>query len=283
MENIKKVSNDPKLFMYELRKNKKDFIFWGVAIFLVLIIFIFICSKEISVLQTLSSMTKTLSFISILLKVLNFQNCSGLSISSLLCFYISLACKILISFFSVRLRDYKVNFSNSTFINISEYSSFFIIVYLIYTSYYKYPETTDTLIDNQLPFYYICIPTFLFSIPFKPWIFRYWFIDLIWIYSIFLESVSIYPQIRLFSIKKGQIESFTSNYLILQGLSSVFGIIYWYKSFIIFNDRDSLLLGELCGYLIMLFEIIKIISMAYFYALYFKSIIKTRNSKKFDI
>ena len=137
MENIKKVSNDPKLFMYELRKNKKDFIFWGVAIFLVLIIFIFICSKEISVLQTLSSMTKTLSFISILLKVLNFQNCSGLSISSLLCFYISLACKILISFFSVRLRDYKVNFSNSTFINISEYSSFFIIVYLIYTSYYK--------------------------------------------------------------------------------------------------------------------------------------------------
>lgn len=284
MEKIKNMTNDKQLFMYEFRKRKKDFIFWGVALIITLIIFLFVCSKEISVLQTLSSITKTLSFIIILIKVVNYQNCSGLSVNSLICYFITFTCrKFVVTFWAVRLRGLKINYINSTFNSISEFMSYFICIYLIYTIYYKYPETSDNKLDNRLPFYYLCIPAFICSIPFKPYVFRNWFADLIWIYSIFLESISIYPQICLFSTKKRQIEYFTSHFLALQGLSTVMGIIFWFKTYYKYNDRYSLLLGEYSGYFIMVSEIIKLFILSYFFYLYFKSVTSTKMHKKFDI
>ena len=284
MEKIKNMTNDPQLLMYEVRKRKKDYIFWGISIFIVLLIFLFIFSKEIYVLQTLSSMTKTLSFIIILIKVFNFESCSGLSVNSLICFFLSFFCRnFVVIFFSVRLRNFKVDTVNSTFNTISEFISFFIICILLYAIYFKYSVTSDITLDGRMPFYYLVIPAFLLAIPFKPWIYRYWFIDLIWIFSIFLESISIYPQIILFTTKKGHIEHFTSHFLSLQAISSIFELIYWIKTYLRFNDKKSLLLGEYSGYLIMISEVVKLVILAYYLLLYSKSLINTRNHKKYDI
>ena len=284
MDKLKNIINDKQKFMFKFRKNKKDFIFWGVAIFITLVIFLFIFNKEIGVLQTLSSIAKTLSFVIILLKVINYQNCSGLSINSLLCYFIAFACrKFVVSFWAVRLRTLNIDYINSTFNSISEFASFLIVIFLIYAIYFKYPETSDTNMDNKLPFYYLCIPAFILSIPFKPYVFRNWFADLIWIYSIFLESISIYPQINLFSLKKRQIEYFTTHFLVLQSLSSIFGIFFWFKSYYKYNDRYSLLLGGFSGHFIMISEIIKIAIMNYYFYLYFKGLESIKKNKKYDI
>lgn len=284
MEKIKNMTNDPQLLMYEIRKRRKDFIFWCLAIIIVLIIFLFICRKEISVLQTLSSITKTLSFIIILLKVINNQSCIGLSANSLICFFISLLCrKFVVTFFAIRLRNYKVDAINTTFSSVSEFLSFFIICFLLYAIYFKYKLTADFKDDQSMPFYFLCIPAFLCAIPFKPWVYRNLFADLIWIYSIFLDSISIYPQIILFSKKRKTIESFTSHYLALQGLSSIFGIIYWIKSYYLFNDRWSLLLGEYSGYLIVVSETVKLFIMGYFFYLYLQGLNDIKKRKKYDI
>ena len=284
MEKIKKMTNDPQLLKYEVRKRKKDLIFWGISIVIVLAIFLFICSKEIYVLQTLSSIIKTLSFIIVLIKVLNFESCSGVSVNSLICFFLSFFCRnFVVIFFNIRLRNFKIDVINSTFNTISEFVSFFIICILLYVVYFKYPVTSDITLDNKMPFYYLIIPAFLLAIPFKPWIYRYWFIDLIWIFSIFLESISIYPQIILFTTKKGHIEHFTSHFLSLQAISSIFELIYWIKTYIKYNDKKSLLLGEYSGYLIMISEVVKLIILAYYLLLYSKSLINTRNHKKYDI
>ena len=284
MEKLKNMTNDPQLLKYEVRKRKKDLIFWGTSTIIVLGIFLFICSKEIYVLQTLSSIIKTLSFIIILVKVFNFESCSGVSVNSLICFFLSFFCRnFVVIFFNVRLRNFKIDYINSAFNRISEFISFFIICILLYVVYFKYPITSDISLDNKIPFYYLVIPAFLLAIPFKPWIYRYWFIDLIWIFSVFLESISIYPQIILFTSKKGHIEHFTSHFLTLQGISSIFELIYWIKTYIRFNDRKSLLLGEYSGYLIMISEVVKLVILAYYLLLYSKSLINTRNHKKYDI
>jgi hypothetical protein len=284
MEKIKKMTNDPQLLKYEVRKRKKDLIFWGISIIIVLAIFLFICSKEVYVLQTLSSIIKTLSFIIVLIKVLNFESCSGVSVNSLICFFLSFFCRnFVVVFFNIRLRNFKIDVINSTFNTISEFVSFFIICILLYVVYFKYPVTSDITLDNKMPFYYLVMPAFLLAIPFKPWIYRYWFIDLIWIFSIFLESISIYPQIILFTTKKGHIEHFTSHFLSLQAISSIFELIYWIKTYLRFNDKKSLLLGEYSGYLIMISEVVKLVILAYYLLLYSKSLINTRNHKKYDI
>ena len=104
------MKNDPKIIMYNIKKRKNDFMFWLIGTLLVLTIFIFLCAKEISALHTISSIVKTLSFLVIFLKVINYQNCSGLSRNSLICFFIALLCRIFVyTFFSIRLRTFKIN------------------------------------------------------------------------------------------------------------------------------------------------------------------------------
>ena len=118
---------------------------------------------------------------------------------------------------------------------------------------------------------------------FKPYVFRNWFFDLNFIYSILLESVCVYPQILLFIIKKGEIETYTSNFIAFQGLSTVFILLFWYNGYSSLNDKDSLLLGGFSGYFVLATEILQLIIMGYYYYLYFKSIMKRRKRKKFDI
>lgn len=279
MEKINNIRKDPKIFIYEVKKQKKDVIFWSIATLTILIIFLFICSKESNVFLTLSSLTQMFSFTIILLKVSNYQNCSGLSINSVICFIIMLACRTFVTlFFSLHLFV-----ANSFLYFLSEFASLIICSYLLYLIYYLYPETSDIMIDNKIPFYYLSIPSFFLAILFKPYLFHNWLGDLLWIYSIFLESISIYPQIILFLTKRGEIESFTSHYIALQGLSTVFSLIFWVNDFEIINDNDSLLLGGLCGYIVILSQILQLIIVGDYYYLYFKSILQVKFNKKYDI
>ena len=276
-----KIKKDPKLFMYEIQKRKKDLYFWGTAIFIVLIIFILICRKDNSVFLTLSSMTQALSFIIIFLKVITFENCSGISANSLMCFIEVFIFRIIISlFFSLH---FVLRLANSSFYFLSELTSLIFCICLLYMIYYSYPETSDIMIDNKIPFYYLSILSLILAILFKPYVFQNWFGDLIYIYAIFLECISLYPQIILFSTKKGQIESFTAHYIALQGFSIVFNLLFWIKNFYSINDTESLLLGEFSGYLIAVADIIQLIIMGYYYYLYFRSLFNRKNHKKFDI
>ena len=179
--------------------------------------------------------------------------------------------------------DIQIDIVNSIFLYLSQFISLLICFYLLYLIYFVYPETSDKMLDNKIPFYYLLIPSLILAILFKPYIFRNWFFDLMFIYSIILESVAIYPQIILFSIKKGEIETYTSNFIAFQGLSTIFVLIFWYKNYFSLNDNDSLLLGGYSGYVVIGSEILQLIIMGYYFYLYFKSIMKRKKRKKYDI
>ena len=237
---MEKIPNKQQI-MFEIRKRKKDVIFWAVSLAIILIILIFICEKENSLYFVLSSMAQTLSFVIIMLRVTQYQSCSGISINYLICFIIMILSRLITNIFSSY--DIQIDIVNSIFLYLSQFISLLICFYLLYLIYFVYPETSDKMLDNKIPFYYLLIPSLILAILFKPYIFRNWFFDLMFIYSIILESVAIYPQIILFSIKKGEIETYTSNFIAFQGLSTIFVLIFWYKNYFSLNDNDSLLLG----------------------------------------
>jgi hypothetical protein len=56
MEKLKDMSKDPKLLMFEMRKRRKDLIFWSSVIVSILFIFIFLSSKDFSFFLVLSSL-----------------------------------------------------------------------------------------------------------------------------------------------------------------------------------------------------------------------------------
>ena len=277
---MEKMPNKQQI-MFEIRKRKKDVIFWAVSLAIILIILIFICEKENSLYFVLSSMAQTLSFIIIMLRVTQYQSCSGISINYLICFIIMILSRLITNIFSSY--DIRIDLVNSIFLYLSQFTSLLICFYLLYLICCVYPETSDKMIDNKIPFYFLLIPTFFLAILFKPYIFRNWFFDLMFIYSILLESVAIYPQIILFTIKKGEIETYTSNFIAFQGLSTIFVLIFWYKNYFSLNDNDSLLLGGYSGYVVIGSEILQLLILAYYFYLYFKSIMKRKKRKKYDI
>ena len=277
---MEKIPNKQQI-MFEIRKRKKDVIFWAVSLAIILIILIFICEKENSLYFVLSSMAQTLSFVIIMLRVTQYQSCSGISINYLICFIIMILSRLITNIFSSY--DIQIDIVNSIFLYLSQFISLLICFYLLYLIYLVYPETSDKMLDNKIPFYYLLIPSLILAILFKPYIFRNWFFDLMFIYSIILESVAIYPQIILFSIKKGEIETYTSNFIAFQGLSTIFVLIFWYKNYFSLNDNDSLLLGGYSGFVVIGSEILQLIIMGYYFYLYFKSIMKRKKRKKYDI
>jgi hypothetical protein len=108
------------------------------------------------------------------------------------------------------------------------------------------------------------------------------FCDINWAFSMYLEAVAIFPQILLFSKKRGQIESFTSHYVALCGLSRLFSLIFWWDTYEELI-ADDLLFGAYVGYFIIGSQILQLIIMADYYYLYFKSILKGQALNTLDI
>lgn len=280
MEKIKDMSRDPKILVYEMKKRRKDIIFWTSVIIVILLIFVFISSKDFSFFLVLSSLVQTCAFLIILLKVTNYQSTSGLSANTLICYGILLFARLTSTLF---FPGYLPSDSSGSWLyQLSDIISLLICCLLIYLIYFKYRETSDILSDGKLPFYFLVIPSYILAIMFRSSLNNNAFCDINWAFSMYLETFAIFPQILLFTIKKGQIESFTSHYVALCGLSRLFSLIFWFDTYEELVTYD-LYFGKYVGYVIIGSQILQLIIMADYYYLYFKSILKGQAINTMDI
>ena len=271
MDKIKEMSRDPRLLMFEIKKRRKDIIFWSTIILVILLIYIFISSKDFSFFLVLSSLIQTCAFIIILVKVTNYQTCSGLSANTLICYAILLFARLTSTLFYPGYLP--SDDSGSWLYQLSDIASLLICCLLLYLIYFKYRETSDLLQDGKIPFYFLVIPCYVLALIFKSSLNNNVFCDINWAFSMYLEALAIFPQILLFSNKKGQIESFTSHYVALCGLSRLFSLIFWWDTYEELVTED-LYFGKSIGYFIIGSQILQLIIMADYYYLYFKSILK---------
>ena len=280
MEKIKGMSRDPKILVYEMKKRRKDIIFWTSVIIVILLIFIFISSKDFSFFLVLSSIVQTCAFLIILLKVTNYQSTSGLSANTLICYGILLFARLTSTLF---FPGYLPSDSSGSWLyQLSDIISLLICFLLVYLIYFKYRETSDIMSDGKIPFYFLVIPSYILAIMFRSSLNNNAFCDINWAFSMYLETFAIFPQILLFTIKKGQIESFTSHYVALCGLSRLFSLIFWFDTYEELVTYD-LYFGKYVGYFIIGSQILQLIIMADYYYLYFKSILKGQAINTMDI
>ena len=216
-------------------------------------------------------MVQTCAFTIILVKVTTYQSCSGLSANTLICYAILLFARLTSTLF---YPGYLPSDSSGSWLyQLSDSISLFICGLLIYLIYFKYKETSDLMQDGKLPFYILAIPAYILALIFRSSLNSNIFCDINWAFSMYLETFAIFPQILLFTIKKGQIESFTSHYVALCGLSRLFSLIFWWDTYEELNTNE-LYLGKYVGYFIIGSQILQLLIMADYYYLYFKSILK---------
>ena len=280
MEKLREMTRDTRILMFELKKRRKDIIFWFSVVFAILFIYIFISSKDFSFFLVLSSIVQTSAFVIILLKVTDRQNVSGLSANTLICYSILLFARLTSTLF---YPGYLPNDSSGSWLyQLSDIISMLICCLLIYLLYFKYRETSDLILDNKIPFYFLVVPSYLLAVLVKSNLNNNFFCDTNWAFSMYLETVAIFPQILLFTIKKGQIEKFTSHFVALCGLNRLFSLIFWWDTYEELNHSESFF-GAYIGYFIIGAQILQLLIMADYYYLYFKSILKGNEINMMDI
>jgi hypothetical protein len=280
MEKLREMTRDTRILMFELKKRRKDIIFWFSVVFAILFIYIFISSKDFSFFLVLSSIVQTSAFVIILLKVTDRQNVSGLSANTLICYSILLFARLTSTLF---YPGYLPNDSSGSWLyQLSDIISMLICCLLIYLLYFKYRETSDLILDNKIPFYFLVVPSYLLAVLVKSNLNNNFFCDTNWAFSMYLETVAIFPQILLFTIKKGQIEKFTSHFVALCGLNRLFSLIFWWDTYDELNHSESFF-GSYIGYFIIGAQILQLLIMADYYYLYFKSILKGNEINMMDI
>lgn len=283
IDKIKEIITDPQTLMFEMRKRKKDIVFWVVGIVFTILVFYFISSQDYSFLLVLSSLIQTMAFLIVLIKVYNFQNCSGLSINTLVCYAFLLFGRLCSTvFFNGYLPS---DDAGDWFYQLTEAVSLICVLALIYLTKVAFKETSD-LMSDSVPYYYLAVPALVLALIIHTSLNRFFPTDVLWTFSMYLEAVAVFPQLKLFFNKKGQIEAYTSHYVALCGLSRIFSLIFWWDTFEELNNADYSsysLFTEYSGYFIIVSQITQLLLMADYYYMYFKSFFKGESMNTFDL
>lgn len=274
MDRLRNVIPDSEEIKYQMKKRRKDITFWLCCVVFSILIFFFISSKDYSFLLVLSSLTQCLAFLIIVLKVLNSNNTSGLSINTLFCYLILLCARLTSTiFFTGYLPSDR---AGDWFYQLTEIVSCCLIGLLIYFIKNKYKDTSDIMLDN-VPYYYLAIPAYGFALIIHTTLNSFFFTDVNWTFSMYLEAVAIFPQIKLFTTKKGQIETYTSHYVALCGLSRLLSLLFWWDTYPELNMESQSafsLFSGISGYFIIFSQVLQLIILADYYYLYFSSLMK---------
>lgn len=271
---VKDFLSDPQNLAYEFKKKKKDFVFWIILILTSLIIFVCLSNKEFSFFMVLSAIFQMSSFIIVTMQVYNYQNASGISLNSMIAYLI-----VLISRLSSTLFYDGYLPSDTTgdwFYQFCEIISVISVVLLIIFITRLFRDTEDSQYDT-VDYKYLMLPTLILALLVHTSLNNNIVTDIAWSFSMYLESIAIYPQINLFTKKGGQIESYTSHYVSLQGLSRLMSLIFWWYTYEELNEEleDSYSLFHLyTGYALIACQIIQLLLMIDFYYYYFKSLFK---------
>ena len=265
---------DPQTMLFYMKRNKKDVIFWILAVMLISFVYIFISSKDFSFLIVLSSLVQMLSFVIILFKVISYESCSGLSYNTALCYTIILASRLTSTLF---YHGYlPSDEAGDWFYQLTEIITLICSVVLLYIMKGKYYDTYDSQHDS-LDFKYFVFPSLGVALLVHTSLNRNLLTDVMWTFSMYLETAAIVPQLVLFHSKKGQIEKYTSHFVALQGLSRLCSLLFWWDTYSELNDTQTnsySLLQEYCGYMVIASQVIQLVLMIDYYYFYFKSLYK---------
>jgi len=152
------------------------------------------------------------AIIILLLKIWKTRSCAGVSGKSVLLYAVVFTCRYL---------DLFTHF-------VSLYNSIMKIIYLVstyftlYLIYRKFKATYDRNHDT-FRIQFLILPSAVLALL---WNHEYSVLEVLWTFSIYLESVAVLPQLFMVS-KTGEAETITSHYLFALGIYRFLYILNW--------------------------------------------------------
>ncbi|KAJ8730147.1 hypothetical protein PYW07_017185 [Mythimna separata] len=171
-----------------------------------------------NIFRLLGDLSHLLAIIILLLKIWKTRSCAGISGKSQILFSVV---------YTARYLDLLTNY-------ISAYNTFMKMVFImasyatVYLMYVKFKATYDHNHDT-FRIEFLLIPTLVMALLINH---EFTVMEILWTFSIYLESVAILPQLFLVS-KTGEAESITSHYLFALGSYRALYLLNWVYRYVV--------------------------------------------------
>lgn len=198
----------------------------GFAAFAIVIFWVF-SSGDFSFLLTLSSLVSMFSFLMVAMVIETGKTVKGVSLKMMECY---IAVFFARSFAIIPFEGYlPFDKSGDWLYQVCEAFCLCLAGSIVYCCRVQYASTYDASTDN-LNHLWLIGPALAVSLILHPHLNNFWPSDIAWAFALYLESVTVLPQLFMF-MKEGKAQPHTSHFLAAQALSRLFSFIFWVSSF----------------------------------------------------
>ncbi|KAF3796011.1 putative ER lumen protein-retaining receptor [Nymphaea thermarum] len=254
------------LFSWVRKQSIKVNIFLGVTTVVAILLFLRLLVRDHNHFFVASEAIHVVGIMILAYKLLTLKTCSGLSLKSQELTAIFLAARLVCSF--AMENDIHTVLDGATLIST---------LWIIYMMRFKLKSTYIKELDS-MPLYYTVVPATLLAVFVHPHTRHSILYRIIWAFCVYLESVSVLPQLRLMQNAK-MVEPFTAHYVFALGVARFLGCAHWILRVIEYGPAYLLLAGSgyyfwyLWGPMVVIAEIVQTAILADFCYYYVKSVI----------
>jgi len=200
---------------------------WGGFAAFVLTVFWLFSSGDFSFLLTLSSLVSMFSFLMVVVKIESARSVKGVSLKMMECYILVFLGRL---FAIVPFEGYlPFDKSGDWLYQTSEFVCMCLAGTIVYCCRFRYGQTYNVGTDTLFHLWLI-VPALAASLIFHPNLNNFLPSDIAWAFALYLESVSVLPQLFQF-MKEGQAQDHTSHFLAAQAVSKMLSFIFWASSF----------------------------------------------------
>ena len=258
-----------------IERNKDDLIFWSSFISCTALLVWLFSDFDFSVLLTLSSLTSMFAFLMAANKILNQRHSVGVSLKMFECYAIVHSSRLLAI---LPFEGYLPYDSSGDWLYQSvEFLSLLLSCFIVYLIRKVYVSTYDSNADhfNHL---YIISGGLIMSILFHPSLNSFMPADIAWTFSLYLESVTVLPQLFMFQ-RQSKVEAFLTHFLAAQAVSRALSFIFWSHSHHELNSvnrgrHGTAIGGAFVGWSVLGMQLVQLLIMADFIYYYVRCIRK---------
>mmetsp|Transcript_22453 Transcript_22453/g.62810 ORF Transcript_22453/g.62810 Transcript_22453/m.62810 type:complete len:292 (-) Transcript_22453:84-959(-) len=200
---------------------------WGGFTASAIVIFWVCSSGDFSFMLTLSSLVSMFSFLMVLLAVVSCKSVHGVSLKMMECYILVYFCRCcaIIPFEGYLPYDK----SGDWFYQLCEVACLCISGAIVYFCRVDYASTYGSSTDN-LNHLWLIGPAAAVALILHPHLNGNWPTDVAWAFALYLESVTVLPQLFMF-MKEGKAQAHTSHFLAAQALARLLSFVFWASSF----------------------------------------------------
>lgn len=249
------------LFLWARRQSVKVKVFLGFVISVCALVGLKYTVKDSNHFFVASEAIHAAGILVLIYKLTTQKTCSGLSLRMQELTAIFLGVRVGLSF----LMEGDIH-------TVLDCASLLSTIWVIYMIRFKLKSTYIKELDD-LPLYKVMVPCAVLALFVHPYSSYPIYIRILWAFCVYLESVSVLPQLRMMQNAK-MVEPFTARYVFALGLARFLGCAHWILSVYESSGQYLLLVGK--GYLwlpmILLAEIVQTGILADFCYYYVKSV-----------